>query len=272
MRFCSLGSGSTGNASLIEARDGQRTTRVLLDCGFSQRELASRLMRAGAAVEQIDAIFVTHEHGDHVGCALALSRRHRIPVWMSRGTWHAIRRLSEPVESLFAEEPATSDGDLVFFARDSEPIDFAGLQLTPYTVPHDANEPLQATFSDGLSRLGVLTDAGSSTAHMLAHLRGCDALMLECNHDIDMLAASAYPASLRARISGRLGHLSNASAAEILASVSHGGLRRVVAAHLSEKNNTAALARGALAHVIGAHPEEIFVADPKLGTGWFDLR
>ncbi len=103
MRFCSLGSGSTGNASLIEARDGSRTTRMLLDCGFSQRELVARLARVGIGIEQLDAIFVTHEHGDHVGCALALSRRHRIPLWMSRGTWRAINRQPPVGDSLFAE-------------------------------------------------------------------------------------------------------------------------------------------------------------------------
>ncbi len=271
MRFCSLGSGSTGNASLIEAADGLHTTRVLLDCGFSQRELGFRLARAGVpAIEQIDAIFITHEHGDHVGCALALSRRHGIPLWMSRGTWRAIQRsTTQPTETLFAEEAASSVG-LVNFARDGQAIELRGLSLTPYTVPHDANEPLQATFDDGRSRLGVLTDAGCVSDHILTHLRGCAALLLECNHDSQLLAASAYPPSLRARISGRLGHLSNASAAEILAAVAHSGLQRIVAAHLSERNNTVELARNALAHSVGANPEEIPVADPKLGTAWFE--
>ncbi|WP_418315288.1 MBL fold metallo-hydrolase [Piscinibacter sakaiensis] len=268
MRLRSLGSGSTGNASLVESTDGLRTTRVLLDCGFSQRELAQRLARAGVAVEQIDAIFVTHEHGDHVGCALALSRRHRIPLWMSRGTWRAVNRVVDYAGPLFAEEPAPADDDLVFFARDGECIDIDGLRLVPYTVPHDAQEPLQVTFTDGSGRLGVLTDAGCLTAHILANLSACDSLLLESNHDPALLAASAYPASLKARISGRLGHLSNPVAAEILAGVAHPGLRHVVAAHLSERNNTVELARGTLAHALGASSDDIEVADPKTGTEW----
>ncbi len=272
MRLRSLGSGSTGNASLIEAEDGQRTTRVLLDCGFSQRELAARLARAGTTVEQIDAIFVTHEHGDHVGCALGLSRRHRIPLWMSRGTWRAVRRISDSAAPLFEQQPAVAEEVPVRFARDGETITIGGLELTPYTVPHDAQEPLQVTFSNGDRRLGVLTDAGCLTGHILAHLRGCDALLLECNHDPAMLAASRYPPSLKARISGPLGHLSNRVAGEILAGVAHSGLRHVVAAHLSETNNTEALARTALGQALGVGGSEVRVADPKAGTDWITLR
>lgn len=271
IRYCSLGSGSTGNATLVEGRDGLRTTRVLLDCGFSQRELAQRLARAGLAIGQLDALFVTHEHGDHVGCAVALARRHRIPLWTSRGTFRAVA-----AERLAAGDwPEHDDGaldGLVRYARDGEPIDLGALQLRPYTVPHDAREPLQAVFSDGASRLGILTDAGCSTPHILAQLAGCDALLLECNHDPALLAASAYPASVKARVGGRLGHLSNARAADILAACRHGRLRHVAAAHLSERNNTPLLARSALAAAWECPPEEIRVADPRLGLDWIELH
>ena len=257
MRFCSLGSGSSGNATVVEARDGPRTHRVVIDCGFSLREFESRLARAGLQPDDLDAVFVTHEHGDHVGCALALSRRHGIPLWTSRGTWRAIG------------EPGL-DGE-VRFARDGEAIDIGSLRLLPYTVPHDAAEPLQLRCSDGARTLGVLTDAGSITPHLLDHLRGCQALLLECNHDAQMLARSRYPASVRARIGGSHGHLCNETAGQILGAVVHGGLRHVVAAHLGEQNNTPELARQALADACATRPEDIVVADPVLGIDWLDV-
>jgi phosphoribosyl 1,2-cyclic phosphodiesterase len=258
LRFCSLGSGSTGNATLIEGSAGITTTRVLVDCGFSLRELERRLARIGLAASDIDAVFVTHEHGDHVGCALTLARKHGIPLWTSRGTWRAIGTPELP--------------GLLNFARDLSPITLGDLQLTPYTVPHDAHEPLQLRITDGAWRLGILTDAGSVTAHLLEQLSGCEALLLECNHDRQMLAQSSYPASLKARIAGRLGHLANDTAAEILAATLHGGLRHLVAAHLSERNNRPDLARAALASVCGGRAEEIAVADPVAGFDWRTLR
>src|SRR5436190_18275229 len=181
LRFCSLGSGSSGNATLVEARSGTTASRVLVDCGFTQRELNARLARAGLAAGDVDAIFVTHEHGDHIGCALGFARRHDIPLWMSRGTWRAVGEPDLP--------------DLLHFARDGETIAVGDLALSPYTVPHDAQEPLQLRFSDGARHLGVLTDVGSMTMHLLDHLQGCHALLLECNHDLAMLEASRYPTS-----------------------------------------------------------------------------
>jgi phosphoribosyl 1,2-cyclic phosphodiesterase len=259
LRFCSLGSGSSGNATLVEARSGSTASRVLVDCGFSLRELGTRLARAGLAPDDLDAVFVTHEHGDHVGCALSLARRHRLPLWMSRGTWRAI---GEPDDVR----------EVLHFARDGEAIDIGDLQLQPYTVPHDAREPLQACFSDGAVRLGMLTDAGSITEHLLAQLQGCHALLLECNHDAGMLAASRYPASLKSRIGGRFGHLSNDTAARILAACRHDGLRHVVAAHLSRENNTPALALGALAAACDADGLQLQAAGPGWGFDWLELR
>lgn len=257
MRFCSLGSGSGGNATIVEAGNGTAARRLLIDCGFSLREFESRLARAGLAGDDLDAVFVTHEHGDHVGCALALARRHSLPLWMSRGTWRAIGEPQLP--------------GLLQFARDGQAIDVGGLHLMPYTVVHDAHEPLQLRCSDGARHLGVLTDVGTITPHLLAHLQGCDALLLECNHDTALLAGSSYPASLKSRIGGRLGHLSNDTAAQILAACLHGGLKHLVAAHLSERNNTPHLARAALAQVCGSAPADIVVADPLHGFGWLSL-
>ena len=259
MRFCSLGSGSAGNATLVEAASGTTTSRVLIDCGFSLRELQARLARIELTCDDLDAVFITHEHGDHVGCALTLARRHNLPLWMSRGTWRAI---GQP------ELPPT----LLQFARDGEAIAIGDLELRPYTVTHDAQEPLQLRLTDGANHLGVLTDVGSITPHLLASLQRCDALLLECNHDREMLSNSSYPASLKARIGGRLGHLANDTSAQILAACLHDGLKQLVAAHLSERNNTPALARAALAGAWGGARDEIVIADPLLGFGWLDLR
>jgi phosphoribosyl 1,2-cyclic phosphodiesterase len=254
MRFCSLGSGSTGNATLVETRG----TRLLIDCGFTLKELTLRLGRRGLSATDIAAVFVTHEHGDHVGCALSLARRHRLPLWMSRGTWRAIG----------APE---LDDDLLHFVSDGEPVTVGGLELSPYTVPHDAAEPLQLSCTDGKRRLGVLTDAGSITSHLLGALQRCDALLLECNHDRELLATSSYPASLKARVGGRLGHLANDAAAEVLAACRHTGLRHVVAAHLSEQNNRPDLAATALAEAVGADAADIVVASARRGFDWLDL-
>jgi phosphoribosyl 1,2-cyclic phosphodiesterase len=258
IRFCSLGSGSGGNATLVEGSAGITTTRVLVDCGFTLREFDARLTRSGLEPEDIDAIFVTHEHGDHIGCALSLAKRHAIPLWMSRGTWRAVGEPDLP--------------GLINFARDGQEIALGDLLLQPYTVPHDAQEPLQPCFSDGAMRLGVLTDAGSITAHLLASLQGCHALLLETNHDRDMLARSRYPMSLKARIGGRFGHLSNDTAAQILAGCLHDGLRHVVAAHLSLENNRPELALAALAAAMGGDATDIRAAGPAWGFDWLELR
>ncbi|WKB55236.1 MBL fold metallo-hydrolase [Eleftheria terrae] len=254
MRFCSLGSGSAGNATLVEAASGSTCTRVLVDCGFSLRELDRRLARLGLTSAELDAVFITHEHSDHVGCAATLAQKHQVPVWTSHGTWQA---LGEP-----------QMGGQLHWARDGDAIVVGDLQLMPYTVPHDAREPLQLSFTDGAAKLGILTDAGSITPHLLAHLQGCGALLLECNHDPEMLQRSRYPAFLKARIAGRHGHLANATAAAILQASAHAALKHVVAAHLSEQNNTPAHAAEALAGALGCTTEDIVVARQDLGFEW----
>jgi len=259
MRFCSLGSGSSGNATLIEARSITKVTRVLVDCGFALKELTRRLARRGLGPDNLDALFITHEHGDHVGCALALSRRHQVPVWMSRGTWLAIG------------SPLMAAGPL-HFARDGELSEIGDIGLTPYTVPHDAAEPLQLTVSDGVSKLGLLTDAGSLTAHLRQALERCTGILLECNHDSSLLAASSYHASLKARVGGPLGHLANHVAAQLLAECRHTGLRHVVAAHLSLQNNRPELAATALAGALETGRDDIIVADAALGFDWLGLN
>lgn len=263
MRFRSLGSGSKGNATLIEAEGLRGRSRLLVDAGFTLRELVLRLAREGLQPESLDAVFITHEHGDHIGCAVTLARRHRVPLWTSRGTWAAVCRPGE-TEALQAE-------GLLHFVRDGETIELGALTLRPYTVPHDAAEPLQLCVEAGGRRLGLLTDTGQSTPHLLAALAGCQALLLETNHDPALLAASRYPASLKSRIAGPWGHLANAVAADILGRCAHPGLRHVVAAHLSEQNNQPQLAAEALAAALGCPAGEIVIADAAHGSPWLDL-
>jgi phosphoribosyl 1,2-cyclic phosphodiesterase len=256
LRFRSLGSGSTGNATLVEATSAGRTSRLLVDCGFALKQLEARLAGAGLLASQIDAVFITHEHGDHIGCAHTLVRRHRIPVWMSEGTW-------------LATGGRDFDG-LLHLARDGVDIAVGDLSLRPFTVPHDAREPLQLVCTDGARRLGVLTDLGHATPHVLAQLAGLDALLLECNHDSDMLARSSYPAFLKHRVGGNYGHLSNSASAEIARAVLHAGLRHVVAAHLSEQNNRPDIVRRVLADALGAAEHEMLTADAASGSPWLD--
>jgi phosphoribosyl 1,2-cyclic phosphodiesterase len=156
------------------------------------------------------------------------------------------------------------------FCRDSERMAIGDLELTPYTVPHDAREPVQYVATNGRCKLGVLTDAGQSTPHLIQALDGCDALMLECNHDRGMLANSTYPPSLKQRIGGAYGHLSNDSSAEILAALDKSRLKTVVGAHLSQQNNTPELARTALCSVLAA--EQVMIACQEEGFGWIELE
>jgi phosphoribosyl 1,2-cyclic phosphodiesterase len=156
--------------------------------------------------------------------------------------------------------------------RDGDRVVIGDLELSPYTVPHDAQEPIQYVIGDGRVRLGVLTDAGQSTPHLVQSLGGCDALVLECNHDRAMLAASVYPYALKKRIGGAYGHLSNETAGEILSMLDRSRLQRIVGAHLSQQNNTPELARQALEGALGGAGPEIMIACQAEGFGWQEIE
>jgi phosphoribosyl 1,2-cyclic phosphodiesterase len=251
MRFASLGSGSRGNALIIESG----ATRVMVDCGFGPRQLAARLGKLGLSAADLDAILVTHEHSDHVSGVAVCAPRHQLDVFLTHGT-SAVIASSDLTMQLIDSHAAFAIGDI---------------EVRPFPVPHDAREPAQFVFSDGCHRLGMLTDAGCVTPHMVEMLSGCDALLLECNHDVDMLAAGCYPAHLKRRIAGRLGHLDNAAAAGLLERLDRDRLQHVVAAHLSQENNTAALAQDALAQVLNCQPDWITVATQADGFGWREI-
>ena len=254
MRFASLGSGSEGNGLLVESAG----TRILADCGFGLADTVSRLARLGVAAESVDAILVTHEHDDHVGGVARFARKFKTPVWLTYGT------LQASIASLTGVENVR-----VFDCAQKFSID--AIEVEPYTVPHDAREPSQFVFGDGSCRLGLLTDAGSQTPHMVSVLDNLDAIVLECNHDPEMLKNSSYPEKLKQRIGGRFGHLSNGAAAELLACLGRGRLRHVIAAHLSQKNNTPQLARDALAGALACESDWVGVADQENGFDWREI-
>ena len=251
MRFASLGSGSRGNALIVDVGD----TRVLLDCGFSVKATVERLGRLGIAAESIDAVLLTHEHSDHLGSAARFAARFGLPVYLTYGTQQALSDCWPNCRLIDSHQT---------FA-------IGNLEVQAFPVPHDAREPVQYVFSDGQHRLGVLTDCGTVTAHVLSMLDACNALVLECNHDTRLLAESSYPAMLKRRISGNFGHLGNGQAAELLTRIETSRLQHIVAAHLSEQNNRPELAVTALATALGCDAEWIGVASQASGFDWRQL-
>lgn len=251
MRFAILGSGSRGNALVVEAG----RTRLLLDCGFGVRETVRRLARLDLSPEQLSGILVTHEHDDHIGGVVAFARRFGLPVWVTPGTLRGLEGLFAGLAGLHLLEGYA-------------PLCIGDIEVHPFAVPHDAREPAQYVFGDGERRLGVLTDTGCATALVARMLSGCDALVLECNHDLDLLADSDYPPPLKQRIAGRFGHLDNAAAAALLAALDRDRLQHVVAAHLSQSNNRPELVRDALAGALGCEPDWVAIADQDAGLEW----
>jgi phosphoribosyl 1,2-cyclic phosphodiesterase len=255
IRFVSLGSGSKGNALLVHAG----TTRILIDCGLGIRALTERLGRAGVIPEQLDAVLVTHEHSDHCAGLRALQRRTGCPVFATAGTLRAMDARAALNGPRFAIVAGT-------------PIEIDDLRVEIYTVPHDASEPVQFVLGDGERRLGILTDAGHVTEAMVGTLSRCDGLVLEFNHDRQMLANGPYPAFLKQRIAGERGHLANDTSAALLRRLAHDGLQHVLGAHLSEQNNQPALVRAAMAGALGVEPAEVCLASQYVGSGWLELR
>jgi phosphoribosyl 1,2-cyclic phosphodiesterase len=254
LRFCSLGSGSEGNALVVQAQG----RAVMLDCGFGIAETERRLARAGLGPEHLDAMIVTHEHSDHLGGVARFARKHRLPVWLTPGT---ARFVDDAV--LSADVQRTIDPHRAFGV--------GAIEITPFAVPHDAAEPVQFVFSDGAVRLGVMTDTGTITAHIESKLNSCDALVLECNHDLDLLMNGPYPDRLKKRVGGKFGHLDNKTAASLLTQIDCTRLKHIIAAHLSKTNNRPELATKALADALHCDPVWIGVAGQETGFEWREI-
>lgn len=252
LRFALLGSGSKGNALVVE----QGGTRLLIDCGFSAREIEKRLARLDLIAGDIDAVVITHEHDDHWKGVSRLSRAHDLPVWLTPGTQAATVGSKLATVELYSPH---------------EPFAIGDLELFPYPVPHDAREPAQLVIGNGEHQLGVLSDIGHVTPHVRAMIDACDALVIESNHDPDMLANGPYPARLKTRVAGRLGHLSNAEAAALVSAIDTSALQHVVVAHISESNNRPDLARAALAEALACAPDWVHVANQNEGLSWRSL-
>lgn len=255
LRVNNLASGSAGNATLVQHGSGSQSVNLLIDCGPGIRLLTQLIAQSGIEPEQVDGIFITHEHSDHWGSVMKWQQRYGTPVWMSRGTWMA---MGSPA---FAGPLHWAHDSLPFTLKD-------GLEITPVTVPHDAREPLQLRCSNGSRDVGIVTDLGHSTLHLERAMQHCHALLVECNHDVDLLQQGPYPQALKHRVGGDWGHLSNAQAAGLVGRLNHPELNWVMAAHLSAENNRPELAQDSLSNTLNCSMDCIHVALQNTPTGW----
>jgi phosphoribosyl 1,2-cyclic phosphodiesterase len=253
LRFASLASGSSGNCLVAEASG----TVVLVDCGLTLTETERRLARLGLAPSQVSGLLITHEHGDHACGAFEFAAAHRITLYLTHGTLAALKA-----------EGKVLDGVPLSIVNGRQSFFVDGIMVLPFTVPHDAREPVQYVLSDGASKLGVITDVGISTSHVVKMLSGLDALVLECNYDYDMLWNGGYPRWLKERIAGPFGHLDNHESERLLAALDRSRLKHVIGAHLSRENNRPQLARAALARAMGCEESWIGLATQDDGFGW----
>ena len=252
LKIASLGSGSSGNATLI--CDGD--TRILLDCGFGLKETQRRLEILGLKGEDITAIVVTHEHSDHMKGVAYLSRKYAMPVFMTEGTFR-----SKDLSGL----------QNLHFIHDYEAFNIGAIRVKPIAVPHDAREPAQFVFECNGLKLGVLTDLGMVTTHVREHYQGCDGLLVEANHDLNMLANGPYPASLRNRVSSNWGHLNNEQVLAFLNQLDLEQLQFLVVGHISQKNNSVDKVTQVLAP-ISSKCQRIVLASQDEGFGWLELQ
>ena len=229
-RVVPLGSGSSGNATLVTFG----SKRILIDAGLSARELALRLAGTGTDPGSLDAILLSHEHHDHARGLERFAVRHKVPVFSTPETLAALNLAPMHLGAWHPFEPGV-------------PFDANGVTVDPFAVPHDAVNPVGFVLEADGVRVGIATDLGHATTLVVERLRGCHVLVVEANHDDDMLVRGPYPWALKQRIGGRLGHLSNGEAATLIAAAAEADCQAVILAHLSENNNTATLARTAVA-------------------------
>lgn len=252
MRISSLGSGSRGNGTLIE----DEHTCILVDLGFTLKEAVNRLHRQGRNPEDVDAILVTHEHADHIHGVAAFARKYKTPVYLTPGTYNGERMGVIPELRKVNCHRAFRVGSI---------------GVEPVPVPHDAREPCQYVLSSGRRRVGVLTDLGHITPFVEQRYEECDALLLECNHDVEMLKNGPYPWPLKQRVGGDHGHLNNEQAAGLLRKVELGRLQHLIICHISEQNNLPELATEALRDPIDGWSGRLHVATQAAGFDWLEV-
>lgn len=258
MRLAVLGSGSEGNSVVVES--GGR--RLLIDAGFSCRQIKCRLETLGERLGRIGALLLTHEHSDHCRGVEVLLRRHRLPAYATRGTLEGIR-LSEAA----AARTRT--------IRSGEPFEVEGFRVEPFGIPHDAREPVGFLIEDGAgTRLGLVADLGSRSQLAWGRLRDLDVLVIETNHDLQMLRHGPYPWHLKQRVASRHGHLSNRDAADGVTELLDDRLQAVVLYHLSKTNNLPALAADAVGERLDREGSgaEVVVTRQDAPTRWVEAR
>lgn len=251
MQFCCLGSGSKGNTTLVAHND----TLLMVDCGFAVRHVLDRMHAKQCEPARLTAILVTHEHADHINGVAALAKKLSVPVYATRGT--ARTGKLDTVADLRWITPGQS-------------FVIGELTITPVAVPHDAHEPCQFVFEAIGRKLGIVTDLGSVSAHVQASFNGCDALLLEANHDVSMLWQGAYPPALKRRVAGDWGHLSNQQAQDFVCSLDLQKLSTLVLGHISEQNNCLALVQQHF-QKLECPQRNIVYATQSDGFGWLTV-
>jgi phosphoribosyl 1,2-cyclic phosphodiesterase len=251
LRFISLGSGSRGNASLVEFG----STVLMVDCGLPCKVVEERLAAVDRQPRDVTAILVTHEHTDHAQGVATFTKRHNTPVWTTPGTASALPTITR-VRHLSCHRSLT----------------IGAIEVQPYPVPHDAREPCQFTFAANGRRLGMLTDAGYVTPHMVERLKECDALALECNHDLPSLQNGPYPDSLKARVASRFGHLNNQQTTELVQRLDVTRVQWLLGLHLSERNNTPEHVRSTLRPALENARYPFHLASQDAPTAWLSVE
>ena len=252
IRVAALGSGSSGNSLLVQAG----STTLLVDCGFTMKEAIARMYGLGISPSDIDAVLVSHEHGDHVKGVGPLSRKFALPVWCTHGTYHKAR------DNRFASVR-------LFHAH--EPFQIGDIGVDPFPTPHDAAESCQFVFEAHDARFANVTDLGACTPHVTEKLSGVHGLVVECNYDNEMLVNGPYPPSLQARIRSNYGHLGNDQAGVLLKQLDHPDLQCILLGHLSEQNNSDAIALETIQNHLDERPERVSVLAQHCASVWFDI-
>lgn len=225
IKFQSIVSGSSGNCTLVCTDK----TKILIDCGISGKKITAYLNDMGINPEELNSIFVTHEHVDHTSGVGILSRKFNIPIIASEGTWAGM------------EIGKVSDENRVVFSKLS-PIEIGDVRISPFEIPHDANQPTGYLFETNGKKFAIATDIGHITDNVLKNLYGCDAVLLESNYDEHMLQTGPYPLYLKNRIAGLKGHLANKDAGTLATNLAKNGTKQIMLGHLSNENNSPEIA------------------------------